>query len=97
MPWVVAVVVLGVSAQGVWAQAVLEVAAIERTAFVRMEKDAFATVEITNLTDTTLAKGRVGLRLLNKKKTFFCRRWLLRSAMRSSGSWIRHCDLGSMN
>lgn len=70
MPWVVAVVVLGVSAQGVWAQVVLEVAAIERTAFVRMEKDAFATVEITNLTDTALAKGRVELRLLNKKKTF---------------------------
>jgi hypothetical protein len=68
MPWVVAVVVLGVSAQGVWAQVVLEVAAIERTAFVRMEKGAFATVEITNLTDMALAKGRVELRLLNKKK-----------------------------
>jgi len=66
-PWVVALVVLGGPA---WAQASLEIAAVERTAFVRMEEGAFVTVEVANIADTALVKGRVELRLLDKKKAF---------------------------
>jgi hypothetical protein len=65
-------VFLGVAVRSLSAQEhrALKIEAVERTAFVRMEENARATISIENTTDTALAAGEVELRFLKQKQRF---------------------------
>lgn len=51
-------------------QTALKITAVERTAFVRMEENAFATISIANSSAAALAAGEVELRFLGDEKRF---------------------------